>query len=47
MAWLSVFVEPGYQASGTIMPLAFFAPTALVNALPWSGPAAATKTFGL
>ena len=29
------------------MPLAFFVPTALVNALPWSGPAAAMKIFGL
>ena len=29
------------------MPLAFFTPTALVNALPWSGPAAAMKIFGL
>ncbi len=29
------------------MPLAFFTPTALVKAAPWSGPAAAMKIFGL
>ena len=29
------------------MPVALATPTALVNAPPWSGPAAAMKIFGL
>ena len=47
MAWLSGLAEPGYQALGTITPLALAMPTTLVNAAPWSGPAAAMKIFGL
>jgi hypothetical protein len=32
---------------GTIMPVALAAPTALMKAAPWSGPAAATNIFGV
>ncbi len=47
MAWLSGLADPGYQALGTITPLALAVPTAFVKAAPWSGPAAAMKIFGL
>src|SRR5487761_2664014 len=45
--WLIGLDEPPYQALGTIMPLAFFAPTALMKVEPWSGPPVATNTLGV
>ena len=47
MAWLSGFVTPGYQPLGTMIPVAFFAPTALRNDCPWSGPPVEARIFGL
>ena len=45
--WLAASWNPGYQPLGTIMPVALPAPTALMNAAPWSGPAAAMNIFGV
>ena len=47
MFWLVALAYPGYQPSGTIIPSALPAPTAEVNAAPWSGPAAAMNSFGV
>jgi hypothetical protein len=47
ICWLAALSKPGYQPSGTIIPLALPVPTAEVNAPPWSGPAAAMNIFGV
>ena len=44
---LAGFFEPPYHEFGTIMPSALPAPTALMNAAPWSGPAVATNASGV
>src|SRR5690348_3003473 len=38
IALLAALLKPGYQPLGTIIPAALPAPTAEVNAAPWSGP---------